>query len=235
MPTICEPCPGKTKARFPTGDSNDSAYGREPSLFRYTRTVANRRYVQRERARRTARTSTAIESAALREVARRGYADLRITEVARRAHVASRTVYLHAPTKERLVEAALRGRAKGLIGRIERWRPRGESAGAVLGELIAMHEREYRAESVLLETLVDGALPREIAALLRELDGVRLGIITRTINDLARHGGLRIRPGDAIALAHALLSYPTWRTALTGPGRPRAPRLIHSALRSALL
>jgi AcrR family transcriptional regulator len=203
--------------------------------FRYTRLVANRKYIQRERARRTARTSSAIDSAALREVARRGYADLRITEVARRAHVAPRTVYLHAPTKKRLVDSALRGRAEGLIGRIERWRPRGESADAVLGELIAMHEREYRAESVLLETLVDGALPREIAALLRELDGVRLGIITRTINDLARRGGLRVRPSDAIALAHALLSYPTWRTALTGPGRRRAPRLIASALRSALL
>jgi AcrR family transcriptional regulator len=158
-----------------------------------------------------------------------------MSEVARRAHVAPRTVYLHAPTKERLVESALRGRAAGLIGRIERWRPRGESADAVLGELIGMHEREYRAESVLLETLVDGALPRDIAALLRELDGVRLGIITRTINDLARRGGLRVRSTDAIALAHALLSYPTWRTALTGPGRRRAPRLIYSALRSALL
>jgi AcrR family transcriptional regulator len=158
-----------------------------------------------------------------------------VSEVARRAHVAPRTVYLHSPTKERLVESALRARAEGLIGRIERWRPRGENADAVLGELIAMHEREYRAESVLLETLVDGALPREIAALLRELDGVRLGIITRTINDLSRRGGIRVRPSDAIALAHALLSYPTWRTALTGPGRRRAPRLIYSALRSALL
>ena len=74
-----------------------------------------------------------------------------------------------------------------------------------------------------------------IAALLRELDGVRLASITRTINDLARRGGLRVRPSDAIALSHALLSYPTWRTALTGPGRRRAPRLIYSALRSALL
>jgi len=65
----------------------------------------NRRYVQRERARTTARTESAIESAALREVSRRGYAKLRVSEVARRAHVAPRTVYLHAPTKERLVDA----------------------------------------------------------------------------------------------------------------------------------
>jgi AcrR family transcriptional regulator len=203
--------------------------------FRYTRTAVNsRRYVQRERARRTARTGAAIEAAALREVARRGYADLRVGEVARRAHVAARTVYLHAPTKERLVQAALRRRAEALIGRIERWRPRGETADAVLGELIAMHEREYRAESVLLETLLDGALPRGVAGLLRELDTVRLAIITRTLGDLARRGALRMRAADAVALAHALLSYPTWRTALTGPGRRRAPRLVAAALRSAL-
>ena len=189
----------------------------------------SRRYVQRERARRTARTRVAIESAALREVARHGFGDLRVVDVARRAHVSPRTVYLHAPTKERLVETALRGRAQALTGRIERWRPRGESADAVLGELIAMHEREYRAESVLLETLVDGA------ALLKELDTVRLGIISRTLHDLSRRGELRMRSSDAVALAHALLSYPTWRTALTGPGGRRAPRLISSALRSALL
>src|SRR5205823_12871860 len=118
--------------------------------------------------------------------------------------VAARTVYLHAPTKERLVESALRGRAEALIGRIERWRPRGESADAVLGELIAMHEREYRAESVLLETLVDGALPRDVAALLKELDVVRLASITRTINDLARPGGRRVHTDAAIAATHAL-------------------------------
>jgi len=180
--------------------------------------------VQRERARATARTEAAIETAALREVARRGYAALRISEVARRAHVAPRTVYLHATTKERLVEAALRRRADALIGRIERWRPRSESGDAVLGELIAMHEREYRAETVLLETLVDGALPRAVAGLLKELDAVRLAIIARTLNELGRQGVLRLRVADAIALAHALLSYPTWRTAVTGPGRRRAPR-----------
>jgi len=191
--------------------------------------------VQRERARATARTEAAIETAALREVARRGYAALRISEVARRAHVAPRTVYLHATTKERLVEAALRRRADALIGRIERWRPRSESGDAVLGELIAMHEREHRAETVLLETLVDGALPRAVAGLLKELDAVRLAIIARTLNELGRQGVLRLRVADAIALAHALLSYPTWRTAVTGPGRRRAPRLIYGALRSALL
>jgi hypothetical protein len=102
--------------------------------------------------------------------------------------------------------------------------------------MVALHEREYRGESaLLLETLVDGALPRAVARLLRDLDGVRLAVITRVMNDLAHRGALRVRTQDAIALAHALLSYPTWRTALTGPARRRAPRLVASALRSAVL
>jgi len=60
-------------------------------------------------------------------------------------------------------------------------------------------------------------------------------VISRTLGDLARRGLLRMRLADAVALAHALLAYPTWRTALTGPARRRAPRLVASALRSALL
>ena len=196
----------------------------------------SRRYVQRERAKQTARTATAIENAALREVARRGYPDLRVTDVARRAHVSTRTVYLHSTSKERLVEQALRRRGAALITRVERWRPRGDTPEQILDEMVALHEREYRGESaLLLETLVDGALPRAVARLLRDLDGVRLAVITRVMNDLAHRGALRVRTQDAIALAHALLSYPTWRTALTGPARRRAPRLVASALRSAVL
>ncbi len=197
--------------------------------------VNSRTYLQRERARTSARTSAAIETAALREVARHGYHALRMTDVARRAHVAPRTLYLHAASKERLVEQALRRRAAAQIARVDRWRPRSDAPESVLNELVALHHREYRLESVLLETLVDGALPRVAAAPLRDLDSVRLALITRTMNDLARRGALRVRVGDAIALAHALLSYPTWRTALTGPARRRAPRLVAAALRSAVL
>ena len=124
---------------------------------------------------------------------------------------------------------------RGPIARVERWRPRSEAPEPVLNELVALHDREYRVESVLLETLVDGALPRATRAPMRDLDDVRLALITRTMNDLARRGALRVRAGDAIALAHALLSYPTWRTALTGPARRRAPRLVAAALRSAVL
>src|SRR5439155_159883 len=90
-------------------------------MIHYTAHAVNTRtYVQRERARRAARTSAAIETAVLREVARHGYHALRMTDVALRAHVAPRTLYLHATSKERLVEQALRRRAAAQIARVDR-------------------------------------------------------------------------------------------------------------------
>ena len=194
-----------------------------------------RRYDQRERARGRARTHAAIESATLHEAAKLGYAGLRMAEIARRAKVAPRTVYLHAPSKEQLVRATLRRRADAIIRRVERWQPRSEAPEAILTELVALHERTYRTESATLETLTSGGVPREVAEILRELDAVRLALITRTLEGLARRRVLRVRPLEGIALAHALLSYPTWRTALTGPAGRRAPRCVAAALRSALL
>ena len=194
-----------------------------------------RPYEQRARARGRARTGAAIEAAALREAATHGYAGLRMAEVARRAKVAPRTVYLHAPSKERLVEATLRRHADAIIRRVERWRPRGDTPEGILKELVALHERTYRTESATLEILTAGGVPREIAEILRDLDAVRLALITRTLDGLARRRMLRVRATEAIALAHALLAYPTWRTALTGPAGRRAPRFVAAALRSALL
>ena len=210
--------------------------GGRPSRFRYSHRVANiRTYDQRERARRRARTQAAIEAATLREAAKRGYAGLRMTEIARRAKVSPRTVYLHAPSKERLVRDTLRRRADGIIRRVERWQPRGETPEGILNELVSLHERTYRAESATLETLTSGGVPRDVAEILRELDDVRLALITRTLDGLARRRVLRVRPSEGIALAHALLAYPTWRTALTGPAGRRAPRFVAAALRASLL
>jgi AcrR family transcriptional regulator len=197
--------------------------------------VNNRPYVQTTRARSRARTRTAIESAALREAATRGYAGLRMTEVARRAKVSPRTLYLHAPSKQRLVQVTLRRHADAIIRRVERWQPRGETPEGILNELVALHERTYRTESATLETLTSGGVPRDVAEILRDLDAVRLALITRTLDGLARRRVLRVRAIEAVALAHALLSYPTWRTALTGPAGRRAPRFVAAALRSALL
>lgn len=194
-----------------------------------------RRYEQRARARARSRRHGAIEAATLREAAKAGYAGLRMTAVARRAHVAPRTVYLHAPSKEALVRGAIRRRADAIIRRVERWQPTGEAPDAILTELVELHERTYRAESATLETLTSGGVPREVALILRELDAVRLAVIGRTLEGLARRRALRVRTPDAVALAHALLSYPTWRTALTGPAGRRAPRFVAAALRSALL
>jgi AcrR family transcriptional regulator len=204
--------------------------------FRYSPPVANiRPYDQHERARRRARTHAAIEAATLRESAKRGYAGLRMTEVARRAKVSPRTVYLHASSKELLVRETLRRRADAIIRRVERWQPRGDSPEGIVNELVALHERTYRAESATLETLTSGGVPRDVAEILRELDDVRLALITRTLDGLARRHVLRVRASEGIALAHALLAYPTWRTALTGPAGRRAPRFVAAALRSVLL
>ena len=194
-----------------------------------------RPYEQRARARGRARTGAAIEAAALREAATHGYAGLRMAEVARRAKVAPRTLYLHAPSKDGLLEATLRRHANAIIRRVERWRPRGDTPEGILKELVAFHERTYRTESATLEILTAGGVPREIAEILRDLDSVRLALITRTLDGLARRRVLRVRATEAIALAHALLAYPTWRTALTGPAGRRAPRFVAAALRSALL
>lgn len=194
-----------------------------------------RTYDQRARARRRARTHAAIEAATLREAAKRGYAGLRMNEIARRAKVSPRTVYLHAPSKERLVRETLRRRADAIIRRVERWHPRSETPEGILNELVALHERTYRTESATLETLTSGGVPRDVAEVLRELDDVRLALITRTLEGLSRRRVLRARLSEGIALAHALLAYPTWRTALTGPAGRRAPRLVAAALRASLL
>jgi AcrR family transcriptional regulator len=193
-----------------------------------------RPYVQRVRADQRDRTAAAIERATLRELGIRGYAGLRLADVARRAGVALRTVYLHAPTKEALVTSALRRRALVLARKVDRWRPPDASAVAVLDDLVAYHERTYRTDRQVLELLVDSGAPGG-AELLRSLDRARLALIERAMGDLARRGALRTRPDHAAALAHALLAYPTWRAALTGPAKRRAPALIAGALRRSLI
>src|SRR5256886_6123204 len=159
-----------------------------------SRAVNSRPYVQRARERSVARTTTAIENAAVREVARNGYAELRIAAVARRARVAPRAAYLPAPTKERRVQVARRRRADALAWRVERWHPRAEAPDPVLNEIVAFHERNYRQESALLETLVAGGVPPACLAILPDLDRIRLHVISRTLRDPARPARLRMRP-----------------------------------------
>ncbi len=188
------------------------------------------------RAENVARTAGAIDAATLAELAQVGYAGLRVAAVARRAGVATRTVYLHAPDKDALVHGALQRRAAAFATRVARWRPTaGIAADSVLNELVVFHRRSYRSEKRLLETLVDGGLPPRSSAVLRQLDAVRLRIIQQTMTELGHRGALRVRPSDATALAHALMAYPTWRLAVTGPAGRRAESLIASALRATLL
>lgn len=193
-----------------------------------------RTYVQRARADARDRTATAIERSTLRELRISGYAELRLGAVAHRAGVALRTLYLHAPTKEALVSRALRRRAAALTRRVERWRPADRDGRAVLDDIVALHERTYRTERQLLEALVDSGAP-DAPEVLGALDEVRLSLIERAVDAIAGAGSLRGSRDDAVALAHAMLAFPTWRAALTGPARRRAPRLIADALRATLL
>ena len=193
-----------------------------------------RSYTQRVRAEARERTSAAIDRATLREVRVSGYAALRVADVAQRAGVALRTVYLHAPTKEDLVIRALRRRAAALTRRVERWRPPAGSGAQIIDDLVAIHERTYRSDRQLLEILVASGAPGG-GDVLASLDRVRLALIGRAVVELTRIGVLRPRAEDATALAHWMLAYPTWRAALTGPARRRAPRLIGDALRASLL
>jgi len=193
-----------------------------------------RPYVQRARADGRERTAAAIERATLRELRIAGFSALRMADVAHRAGIALRTVYLHASTKDDLVLRALRSRAAALTRRVERWRPPAAPARQILDDLVALHERTYRTERQLLEILVDSGAPGG-GDVLRSLDRVRLTLIERAVAELARIGALRLRVEDAIGLAHAMLAYPTWRAALTGPAGRRAPRIIAEALRATLL
>ena len=193
-----------------------------------------RRYTLRRRAVAVERTRQAILAAARARLARVGYGALRVEDVARRARVSRRTVYSHFPTRAELADAALRVRADALRESVARWRPRANEASAVVDEIVAFHARSYRQEYALMETLSEGA-PLSGRALLRELDAERLRNISRTVQGLASRGDIRVRALDATALIHAALSYPAWRVALTGPGGRRAPRIIASALKAALL
>jgi len=116
--------------------------------------------------------------------------------------------------------------------RVARWHPRATEPAAVLDEIIAFHARSYREEYALMETLSQGA-PEGGRRLLRELDAERLRTIARSVQIVSGH--LRLAARDAVALIHATLSYPAWRVALTGPAGRRAPRLIASMLKAALL
>lgn len=193
-----------------------------------------RPYVQRARADARERTAASIERATLRELRINGYAGLHLGDVATRAGVALRTVYLHARTKEALVGRALRRRAAAIVRRVERWRPPLAGGATILSDIVALHERTYRTERQLLELLVDSGAP-DASDVLRSLDEIRLTLIERAVEAIARTGQLRTPAEDATALAHAMLAFPTWRAALTGPARRRAPRLIADALRAALL
>ena len=111
-----------------------------------------------------ARTSAAVDAAAIREVTRLGYSALRMADIAR-AGVAPRTL-TSAPRRRRLVERATRPRRRASSA--SNGGGARDRREAVIGELVALHERTYRTEKALLEALVEGGLPPSGAGILRD-------------------------------------------------------------------
>src|SRR5262245_424304 len=89
---------------------------------RRTRTAAHRRKgapAQDARIARREKRRAAILAAALGEFAARGFADARLDDVARRAHIAKGTIYLYFRDKESLFQELVRSMLSPLVGTIE--------------------------------------------------------------------------------------------------------------------
>ena len=89
---------------------------------RRTRTAARRRKdtpAQDARIARREKRRAAILAAALEEFAARGFADTRLDDVARRAHIAKGTIYLYFRDKESLFQELVRTMLSPLVGTIE--------------------------------------------------------------------------------------------------------------------
>jgi len=95
---------------------------------------------RRERARATTR--RAIQDAALRLFAERGFDQVTVEEVAASADVSARTVFRYFPTKESLVLADLARRQAELLDIIDRL-----PAGDTLGGLLARAAVEWAADN----------------------------------------------------------------------------------------
>ena len=89
---------------------------------RRPRTAARRRKdapAQDARIARREKRRAAILAAALEEFAARGFADTRLDDVARRAHIAKGTIYLYFRDKESLFQELVRTMLSPLVGTIE--------------------------------------------------------------------------------------------------------------------
>src|SRR5215472_6023744 len=89
---------------------------------RRTRIAARRRKgapAQDARIARREKRRAAILAAALEEFAMRGFADTRLDDVARRAHIAKGTIYLYFRDKESLFQELVRSMLSPLVGTIE--------------------------------------------------------------------------------------------------------------------
>lgn len=128
--------------------------------------------------------------AALDELARVGYASLRVEDVAERARLNKTTVYRRWPTKEALVRASLLALAERTGGLVV------PDTGSLHGDLTQLIQQKMRFAqspegSAIIRVLEEGGGDAELVAIVRSLRGAR-DVVLRSILERARaRGALR--------------------------------------------
>jgi AcrR family transcriptional regulator len=140
--------------------------------------------------------------AALDELARVGYASLRIEDVADRAKVNKTTVYRRWPTKDALVRDALLSLVERYDGFVV------PDTGSLRGDLTVIVKRQLRfAQSpdgrAILRILGEGTPDANLMAITRTLRG-NGSLVIRAVIERARAQGA-VRPGLDVALLVQLL------------------------------
>lgn len=151
---------------------------------------------------RSERVVAAIQNAALEELARVGYAALRLEDVAAKAGVAKTTVYRRWPTKADLVQdAVVRGK----------WYEPLPETGSVRGDVLAMLERamkvigtpEGKAIAKLITTM-EGADP-EVERLCRRLKSEARSQRAKVIERAIENGDLP-KTADAMLIMDTIFT-----------------------------
>jgi AcrR family transcriptional regulator len=111
------------------------------------------------RAKRSAERRDAILAAALDEFAARGFAATRLDDVARRAHVAKGTIYLHFADKETLFQELIRMELSPVVGALEQASHAEMPLRQVTDQLIEVFVREIfetRRKDVIRLVITEG-------------------------------------------------------------------------------
>src|SRR5215475_1255228 len=179
---------------------------------RRTRTAARRRKgapAQDARIARREKRRAAILAAALEEFAVRGFADTRLDDVARRAHIAKGTIYLYFRDKESLFQELVRTMLSPLVDRIEAAPLRDVPIRAVAEMIVDVFVNEIygtRRKDVIRLIIAEGPrFPKLAEVYYREVIARVLPVIRARLELAVERGEL---PHDALARFPQLLVAP---------------------------